>query len=143
MPYQFTNDDAHKGAQRSVEVRREAAARRGQASEVVYRVVTELDDLAPAALSAALAIIHKLEDALPDLEVDDMLSAQRAANTAEIIHRISRLASGQSTANVAHAAMTDDERHARMAQLRAIAEANQRRDDATHGVQRDVPTTDT
>ena len=97
---------------------------RAARAQVVDRVVSETEDLAPAALSAALAFVAKLEEALPGLDIDDMLSAQRAANTAEIIHRISRLASDQSTANVAHATLSDDERRDRMAHLRSIAEAN-------------------
>jgi hypothetical protein len=121
---------AELGRQRSIEVRQAAAMERYRRTEVVDRVVSETEDLAPAALSAALAFVARLEEALPGLDIDDMLSAQRAANTAEIIHRISRLASGQSTANVAHAQLTDEERKERMAHLRSIAEANQAQRDA-------------
>jgi len=61
------------------------------------------------------------------LQVNTPLDAHRLASTAEILHRIGRLASGQSTSNVAHAqAMSEEERRERMAylqsRLRAFAE---------------------
>lgn len=89
--------------------------------------------MAPAALAASLALIEKVQNASAELEIEDPLGLQRMANAAEIVHRISRLASGQSTANVAHAQLSDEERRERMAQLRAIAEANAaQRDAAQH-----------
>lgn len=115
----FDPTSATSAARKSVQVRRERAARRGLASEVAYRIVTELDDVAPAALQAALVALQRASDALEEVPVETTLDAKRVAETAEIVHRISRLASGQSTANVAHANMSDEERAERMAYLRS------------------------
>lgn len=80
-------------------------------------MVTELDDVHPAALNAALVAIQRAEQGIGEVPVETTLDVQRLANTAEIIHRISRLASGQSTSNVAHAG--DQDRAERLAALRA------------------------
>lgn len=124
MAFPAPEEAQELGRQRSIEVRQAAAMERYRRADVVSRVVSETEDLAPAALETALALIAKVAEGLPGIEIDDPLAAQRLANTAEIVHRISRLASGQSTANVAHAQLSDEERRERMAQLRAIAEAN-------------------
>lgn len=116
----FTPENARQAQQRSAAVRQERWARERLASETAYRLVTELEDVHPAALSATLSLLRKIEDGTADLDVETWLDAQRAANTAEIAHRISRLASGQSTSNVAHAGDTD--RAARIAELRARLE---------------------
>ena len=93
---------------------------RRERSEVVYRIVTELDDVHPAALDGALRAITRTADAIDGMEVTDVLDAKRLAETAEILHRISRLASGQSTSNVAHAQLSAEERAQRMAELDAL-----------------------
>ena len=135
----FTPETAIPAQQRSAQARWQRWAAERQRYETVYRVVAEVEDVAPAALETALNAMLRADETMDTVPVDTMLDVKRLAETAEILHRISRLASGQSTANVAHAAMTDDERRDRMAQLRAIAEANQRRDDAANGV---TPPTD-
>jgi hypothetical protein len=91
---------------------------RAERVQLVDRVVTEIDDVAPEGLETALVILRALKEAGGELPIEGWLDAQRAANVSEIVHRISRLASGQSTSNVAHAT-TDDERAARIAELRA------------------------
>jgi hypothetical protein len=88
-----------------------------QKSDAVWEIVTELDDVAPAALEATLVFISRAANAVEDVEITSALDLHRVAGAAEILHRISRLASGQSTSNVAHA-NTDDERAARIAELR-------------------------
>jgi hypothetical protein len=118
MAYNFTQSDTLKGAQRGVEVRRQQMAERAVRAEIVYRAVTELDDVAPAALSAVFALIERANAEAETIEVESALDLHRVAGAAEILHRISRLASGQSTSNVAHAT-TDDERAERIRELRA------------------------
>lgn len=120
----FTPETAAEAGQQSGLARRQAIIERAARAQVVDRVVSETEDLAPAALAASLALIEKVQNASAELEIEDPLGLQRMANAAEIVHRISRLASGQSTANVAHAQLTDEERKERMAHLRSIAEAN-------------------
>ena len=120
----FTSDTAADAARKATEVRQARWARERRASEVAYRIVTELDDVAPAALDAALRGLARGGAALDEVPIETPLDAKRVMEAAEIAHRISRLASGQSTANVAHAQLSDEERRERMAQLRAIAEAN-------------------
>jgi len=85
---------------------------------MVYKLVSELDDLSPAALRTALTIVRELDRQGGELPIDNWLDAKRAADTAETVHRIHRLAAGQSTANVAHANLTDDERREYLARLR-------------------------
>lgn len=126
----FTPETASDAARKATEVRQARWAHERLASEVAYRIVTELDDVAPAALDAALRGLARGGEALETVPIETPLDAKRVMEAAEIAHRISRLASGQSTANVAHAALSDEERKERMAQLRAIAEANQAARDA-------------
>jgi hypothetical protein len=86
-------------------------------SLVVWEIVKEAD-LSPAVLAQTMAVVRALQTdgTLPPVET--WLDAQRAATVAETLHKIHRLASNQSTANVAHAApMSDEERRERMAQL--------------------------
>jgi uncharacterized protein YheU (UPF0270 family) len=118
MPFPLTPEAAKRAQERSLEVRKANTLERMRRSEVVHRVVSETADLAPAALDAALRLVERLGTDGAELEIETTLDAQRLANVAEIVHRISRLASGQSTANVAHAT-TDDERRARLAELRS------------------------
>ena len=118
MNHQLTTEDRRKGAEVVNRRRMAAKVEEARAVEIVRRLVSESEDVAPAALSAALRLIEKVESAAADMEIDDPLSLQRMANAAEIIHRVSRLASGQSTSNTAHAVLTDEERRERMARIR-------------------------
>lgn len=113
------DDEARKrGREKSLEVRRQKAADRREKAAVVRRVVSETDDLAPAAFRTVLELISQVEEGVATLTPTNALDAHRLAATAEILHKIGRLASGQSTANVAHAqAMTEEERKERMAYL--------------------------
>lgn len=88
-----------------------------QKSDQVWQIVTELDDVAPSALEATLVFISRAAEAVEEVEIASALDLHRVAGAAEILHRISRLASGQSTSNVAHAG--DTERAERIAELRA------------------------
>ena len=118
--HKLTPEDGRKGAHAVNALKRQRRTDLAKRVTVVDAIVSELDDVHPATLRACLSIAKALEDGGADIPIEDWLDAQRAANTAEILHRISRLANGQSTANVAHATMTDEERRERMAQLRAI-----------------------
>lgn len=117
----LTHEDRIKGGITSAEKRRSEIVRRAARAQVVDRVVSETEDLAPSALRAALSLIEKAEAAAEGMDVENPLDLQRVANAAEIIHRISRLAGGQSTSNVAHANLSDDDRRELMARLRAQA----------------------
>jgi hypothetical protein len=115
------DDEARRrGLERSLEVRRRKAAERRERELAIRRVVSQTDDLAPAAFRTVLGLIEQVEGGLAGLVVSSPLDAQRLASAAETLHRIGRLASGQSTANVAHGqAMSDEERAERMSYLRA------------------------
>lgn len=115
------DDEARRRGQvRSLEVRRQRALEKKLKSEVVRRVVDETRDLAPATLETVLELVVQVRDGMANLEVNDPLDAMRMANTAETLYRIARLASGQSTANVAHGkTLSDEERAERIAYLRA------------------------
>ncbi len=115
------DDEARRrGQQKSLEVRRRKALERQLKSEVVRRVVDETRDLAPAALETVLELVVQVRDGLDKLPVNNTLDAHRLANTAEVLYKIARLASGQSTANVAHAkSLSDEERAERIAYLRS------------------------
>lgn len=116
--YKFTSEDGRKGAlarnAKAETIKRERRAK----AEVVWRLVDEADDLAPAALAAALELVNKVSAGVALVDVDDALTLQRLATAAETVHRISRLASGQSTSNVLHGqTLTSDEYAARLAEL--------------------------
>jgi hypothetical protein len=91
---------------------------------VVDRIVDGMDaeEIAPAAYRLVMSTMCKLEDELPDVPITSALDAVRIAQAMEIAHKIGRLASGQSTSNVAHATMSDEERRERMAQLANMAQ---------------------
>jgi len=116
-------ESRERGRLRSLEVRRQKALERQLKSEVVRRVVDETRDLAPAALETVLELVVQVRDGMANIEVNNPLDATRMANTAEVLYRIARLASGQSTANVAHAkSLSDEERAERIAYLRSRLE---------------------
>ena len=95
-------------------------AERAARTEAVWRIADEVDDVAPAALEAALRLIERAAREAEEVEVTSALDLSRVAASAEILHRISRLASGQSTANVAHAGpMSAEERSEAEASLRS------------------------
>lgn len=117
----FTPETAVEAQKRSAAKRQAKWAAERRRTEVVHRIVTELDDIHPAALDGALRAMTRASDALETVPADDALDVKRIAETAEILHRISRLASGQSTSNVAHAQLSEEERAARLARLRGDA----------------------
>ena len=114
----LTREDRIRGGHASQRVLATKRAEMSRRAEIAYRLVSEVEDVAPATLDAVLMLVTAARDA--DVTIESSLDLLRTAQTAEILHRISRLANGQSTANVAHATMTDEERRERMAQLRAI-----------------------
>jgi type II secretory pathway predicted ATPase ExeA len=114
----ITPAKAAEGRAKALAVRQERVLARQQKAEVVWRIVDETEDLGPAALAAALTLIERLAED-PDA---DPLAVLRLANAAETVHRISRLASNQSTSNVAsQKVMSDDERRELLARLRGTA----------------------
>lgn len=88
------------------------------ASAAAYELITELGDIAPAALEAAFFGLRRGTEAMEDVPIETTLDVKRLMESADLAHRIYRLASGQSTSNVAHAT-TDDERAERIRELRA------------------------
>jgi hypothetical protein len=87
-----------------------------------------MDDLDRADISV-VALAATWEVFLSLLEADvpppkTWLDVLRMAQTVEILYRIHRLAADQSTASVRHIHLTDEERRARMAQLRAMGDAS-------------------
>jgi hypothetical protein len=118
--HRLTPEDGRKGALAVAKLKNDRNLARRQKAEVVWRIVDETEDLGPAALAAALTLIERLAED-PDA---DPLAVLRLANAAETVHRISRLASNQSTSNVAQQkVMTDDERRELLARLRGTAAA--------------------
>jgi hypothetical protein len=122
VAHSFTPEETRRGAEVSNAKQAAIRAERDRRSLVVWEIVSEVDDLAPATLAAALRIVEQVAASGAELPVESWLDAQRAANAAEIIHRISRLASNQSTSNVAsQKVMSDDERRELLARLRGTA----------------------
>jgi hypothetical protein len=118
----ITPAKAAEGRAKALAVRQERVLARQQKADAVWRVVDETEDLAPATLRAVMALVERAEQAAELMDVDDPLDLQRVAQSAEILHRISRLASNQSTSNVAsQKVMTDDERRELLARLRGTA----------------------
>jgi len=116
-------ESRERGRLKSLEVRRQKALERQLKSEVVRRVVDETRDLGPAALETVLQLVLQVRDGLDNLPINNTLDAHRMANTAEVLYKIARLASGQSTANVAHAkSLSDEERAERITYLRSRLE---------------------
>jgi hypothetical protein len=124
MAHLISPDRAAVGRERALEVRQSRASSRMVKAATVAAVVDEVGDLSPAALSAALDVVTRVARSIEDgLPIENWLDAKRAAEVAETVHRIARLAAGQSTSNIAHAAaLTDEERAERMAYLRSLAD---------------------
>jgi len=117
----LTQADRLKGAKAGGLARnKQRMAAVAKATEI-WAVVDELGDVSPAALRVALGIIRQIELEGAQLPIEDWLDAQRATGIAVELHKLHRLASGQSTANVAHAAMSEEERKERMSYLRSLA----------------------
>lgn len=125
--YTLTPEDGRKGAAATNARRNERKAELARRSEIVWRIVDETEDLSPAALAASLTLIERLS-VDPDA---DPLAVLRLANAAEIVHRISRLASNQSTSNSAtQRVLSDEERRELMARMRGqVAGTSVPRDD--------------
>lgn len=118
MAHTFTPDETRKGAEKSNALQRQNRAQMRERSLAIHEIVSEAQDLSPESLAGALTVARLIREGSDALPMESWLDAQRAANVAEILHRVHRLASGQSTTNVAHAGpMTDDERRARIAEL--------------------------
>lgn len=130
------DESRRRGQVRSLEVRRAKAVLRDQREAAIRRVVSETGDLAPAALEAVLDLVVQVRDGLERFVVDSPLDAMRMANAAETLYRIARLASGQSTSNVAHGkALSDEERAERLAYLRSrLASVNDPNQEASDAV---------
>lgn len=122
MPYQFTKDDSSRGGKKAAIVLQQRTNDKRRKSVAVHRFVDEIEDLSPALLEASLGIAEKILESAHLVPILTWLDAQRAATTAEILHRISRLASGQSTNNNLTLTITDEERKERMAYLRQLME---------------------
>jgi hypothetical protein len=120
MAHEFTPAELSLGGRNSVAKKQREFAQRALRSEQIARVVSETEDLAPETLAGALAIAEKLRAGIEDIEIDSSLDAVRLANVMEVLHRVSRLASGQSTSNQAVMHMSDEERKERMAYLRSL-----------------------
>ena len=119
--HQFTPEERSRGGHAGTAALRRKREELDKRSLTVWQVVDETQDLSPAALSAAMDGIRAVAEGLSTVVPEDALDLQRIANATEILHRIHRLASGQSTSNNAHASLTDDERAARLARLRGDA----------------------
>lgn len=107
--------NASAGGKASAIARRQAMARDARRQEIMNRVLDGAAELIPdLAYTAAVACMAQvLENG--DLPMDTQLDRQRAAETSKTLFTIARLASGESTSNVAHATVDP-------AQLEAIAE---------------------
>lgn len=114
--YQLTREQALKGNRNHTAARQQRNAERAQRRDFVDRVTEAVEEgeIGQAALRTALEWTNKLETA-DDIAVETTLDAVRAAAVVETLHKVHRLASGQSTANVAHATLTDEERATRVA----------------------------
>lgn len=117
----FTAEESRKGAAASNAVQAQKRAETDARLLVAHEIVDEMTDLSPAMLRGALHLARLLDAGASDLPLDSWLDAQRASTVMETMHRIHRLASGQSTSNVAHANLSPEERAARTAQLEAMA----------------------
>lgn len=79
----------------------------------------ELGDIGQAGLVGAMQGIAHLAEALPALEINTSLDAVRVAQTVEILFKIHRLATGQSTSNAAALSVDVTELASRKAELLA------------------------
>ena len=118
LEHAFTSENAAAAAYRSAEVRRQKRDDKRERSEQVARIVDTLDraHLGPFTLMAALKLAEAAVSG--DITVPQNARERKTlAETAEILHRIGRLETDQSTANVAHATMDDASRAARLVEI--------------------------
>lgn len=118
----FTHDEASRGAQASNAIqetnRRQLYRNRHDAYQLVKAV--ELGEIGQAAYETALQVIEAIATrAELGLPLDESIDIYRAAQVAETIFKIHRLATGQSTSNNAHAAVSADDVASKLAELQA------------------------
>jgi hypothetical protein len=119
MAYQLTREDASRGAQVVNAQRSEQARVRRAKSEVIARMVADLDadDIPVAAYAGALQLMLDVLENGTTVPIENRLDVQRTADAAKTLFTIARLASGESTSNVASVNVNADQLAARLAAL--------------------------
>jgi hypothetical protein len=118
--YKFTADDSRRGQAAATESRRQVALRNYARSAALAELVQAVDaERLPDAFLAACVdlVFHATSGQLP--EVTSTADLLRMVEAADKLHKMGRLAAGQSTANTATLHMDAAERDARTAELRA------------------------
>ena len=120
--HEFTREETLRGARAGAVERTRGAAERRKHVYEVYRLIDDADreGISTMSLAAALVLIENALAEAGSVPVETTLDVLRLMNAAETAYRISRLASDQSTSNVAHNVMTPEERRARLAELRGM-----------------------
>lgn len=120
MAHTLTSEDSRKGAQvvnANLHQARLQTYERGRLLDQVTQSI-ETGDIGTAAYQTALDVIQAVQDrAATGLPLDESIDIYRAAQVAETIFKIHRLATGQSTSNAAHATVDPVELQARLAAL--------------------------
>lgn len=107
------------GQQKGANTKTQQRLERAQRAQVVDQVVdwSQRENLSISALNAALTMIHRASSALEDIEVATALDVERIANAAKTMHGLMRLELGESTSNVATAAVDPEILAARLAKV--------------------------
>ncbi len=131
----LTSEDSRRGAEASNLVQAEQRHELHKAAHQTYQLVTALEtgEIGHTAYKTALHVIEAIATrAESGLPLDESIDIYRAAQVAETIFKIHRLATNQSTANTAHATIDEAAVEARMVEARA--RLGQLGNDTTSGV---------
>lgn len=135
--YAFTPEDSRKGAQVAKQRHDERIAATAARRAFVDKLTDacKQGDIGQVTLTAAMDIVHRLLNGLDDVPIESSLDVARLTQAAEVLYKVWRLETGQSTSNQLTASVDADLVAQRLAELQA------RTVDATSTVSPDETTT--
>lgn len=116
----MSKEDRQKGQRASVQKRNAHRTELAQRRQAVDKLIdwADRENLPNAALAATLTAIQRGAQALDAVPLETALDVLRSAEAARIWHSLMRLELGESTSNVATAAVNPEELAARLAKVR-------------------------
>lgn len=121
MAHTFTPEETALGGRNGTLARHQKRLEAGARAATIAPLVDAIQQgsIGQAALEATLRMLARLDDAIPNIPVEDSLDADRLARALSEVFKVHRLATGQSTSNAAHATVSADDVASKLAELQA------------------------
>ncbi len=126
----FTPDEMSRGGKRGAETRNRQALERARTGTFVHNIATEIEtgSIGRKVYEVALRAATRIDQSLDDFPIDESIDVYRLGQVLEVLHKIYRLETGQSTSNAAHASIEpgqlDAQRVALLARLQPTDDGN-------------------